>query len=357
MILKLNLPLWETWSGFCYFITNYVELKGYIDILSKYIFKIKEKGYNMSVLYFAKVRAASQIKEIYENPEKITIIMKLLMKNIDNDICYQREDINEIDGEEITTYEATYAFKYIRKLNKAIYGSIVKKSYMYVNSDIDERTGKLYKEQIDYVELIDFYFDTTSEVISYYTTSRFGFKEFANAFRELINIAMENEEEDYKFDVSVIRKGLKIEEIKEQLRKLGRLKDLKITINPPNANEEELNEILKNGEKRLEEMKEANVTSTSVLFNTESSKGLNIEAEMIDREINKIEEITSKLSSEEAISKNTATVEAHDRSGRRYTTKNNKPITDTIEEADIDNPDRFIEICKDKIYSALSTFL
>ncbi|MFK7693319.1 hypothetical protein [Paenibacillus sp. HJGM_3] len=311
----------------------------------------------MSVtLYFSKVNLNSHIFKVYDKKIKLEETLDKLYTKINEKVEYTREDMKTVEYGETYTYDATYNFNFLEKLDfpRSIVGSIFKKSPLFFN-EVDSNTGKLRKMMVDNTEVIEFYFDVHKEIVVFYTTNRFGFQEFNHAFGELLNRSMSNAEENYYFDVSLLKEGLSVDRIKEQLKSIGKLHSLKIEIIPPNADDEFLDKIQKNGEKYLNNIKAGNVTQTSILFTSRNDEGLNLDAEIINEEIEKIEDIHSELSAELAIRNGYVKVEAESKEGRKYTTNDNRSIKDKLEEKP-SNPILFAEVCRKKIESLLNMF-
>ncbi|MGV8983842.1 hypothetical protein [Clostridium sp.] len=307
----------------------------------------------MAVLYFSKVSINSHIFDVYNDTSKLKKILNLLVLNINNDIQYKRNETLHDEHGDIYEYSASYKFSSIEKLgdkfDNAIVGNVIKTSNIFINK-INEATGDIKKFPVENNEIIRFCFDTYSEKVAFYTTNRFGYVEFNDSFKELINTSMKKDEESYSFEVALLRKGLNIEEIRSELKKIGEIETLRIEIIPPNPNEDLLNSIHNNGENFLESAKEGNVTSRSILFTSKAPKGLLLDAPIVKNEIDQIENIHSKLSSEEATSKGYANVEAVSKSGRTYSTKYNQPIKDKID-GYVDSMVEFATLCRKIIKS------
>lgn len=285
-------------------------------------------------LYFSKVNLNSHILETYDTPKKLKSILNRLYININDDITYEKEEIERNEDGEINSrtikYKMTRIEKYGKEFNDTIIGSILRESTLYVNQSFDESTGELRKAPVPNSEVIDFFFDVKKEVVVFHTTQRFGYKDFNEAFQNLINRAMITEE--IYFEVYLLRTGISLENIRQKLKKLGRLESLKIDIIPPNPNDDLLNDIHQNGEKYLDSAKQGNVTHKSILYTSKSPAGLKLDAPIIENELNIVQSLHSSLSEEESIQKGYIIVEAVSKNGRSYTTKENNPIKDTLEE-------------------------
>jgi len=305
-------------------------------------------------LYFSKININSHILEVYEDKKKRDEILKLVFLNLKEGISYKKENLKYIENGETYTYNADYKLNKIIKMNdNTIVGNVIKTSYLFANK-INEETGEVTKIPIENSEMIEFFFDVYKEVIVYYRTNRFGYTEFPEAFKEFINICMSSKQEEYNFEVSVLREGLKVEDIEKELKRIGRLETLKIEIIPPNPDDELLDGIQENGEEFITGVKEGNVTYTSTAFESKDSRGLNLDAKIIKKELNKINNIHSKLTDEKATRNGYVTVEATNKNGRFYSTNNSKPIKDKLEV----KPSTITEyavLCKQKIVSLINS--
>ncbi|WP_432664185.1 hypothetical protein R9X47_27095 [Wukongibacter baidiensis] len=308
-----------------------------------------------ATLYFSKVNVVSHIYDIYDKPKELRKILKKLLININNDVKYEKQDVRVDEKGEVHEYNAVFKFRSIDKLddkyNNAIVGNVVKKSLLFIN-DIDEKTNVVKKIPVENSEIIQFYFDVYREVVVFYTTNRFGRKEFNDAFKELLTASMNKEEKGYNFEISLIKPNLDIADIKNELRKIGELESLKIHIIPPNPDDELLDEISNNGEEILESMKEGNVTNKSIVFTSKSLRGLNLNAKIINEEIGKINKIHSKLSGKKALGLGYASVEATSVDGKTFTTEDTKPIKQKISEEE-KTRGLFIDVCKNKVLSII----
>ncbi|KUO71440.1 MAG: hypothetical protein APF81_09055 [Desulfosporosinus sp. BRH_c37] len=302
-------------------------------------------------LYFSKLNVNSHIFNVYEAPEKLKQIQELILINIREDIEFEQEELRTHEDGESFVYKANYRFNSIEKMdasfNYAITGNLVKKSNLFVN-ELNEITGELTKIPVENTEVIQFYFDVYKETIAFYRTNRFGYNQFNLAFENLLNQCMSTEDEKYYFKISLCNEGLNLEEIESELKKLGKLEKLIIQIIPPNPNSELLNKINLNGEELLVSYNEGNITTKSTLFISKTASGLNLDATGIKDELDNVGKIHSELSTKDAIKNGYLTVDAWSKSGRFYTTKNNRPIKDTLEEKP-NSIYTFAQLCKGKM--------
>lgn len=310
-------------------------------------------------LYFSKVNLNSHIFNVYDKKNDLNEILKKLYLNIENNITYYKETIG-IDSEgnaynDSKSYKFLSIEKYDKELMNTITGRISKKMIIFIN-EVDETTGEERKIPTEHSEVIMFYFDVYKEIVSFHTSQRFGYVEINNVFKELINKSMENELEDYYFDVAICREGLDLKKIRDEITKIGKLETLNIEVIPPNPDDELLNNIQQNGEKYLSELKQANITNRSILFTSKAPKGLNIKSEMVNKELEKIEGMHSTLSTEKATKNGYVTVSAQNKEGRTYTSEESNPVKDKIE-SQLTNLHDFALACKKKVNSMINTFL
>ncbi|MEE6452550.1 hypothetical protein RAH41_18465 [Gottfriedia acidiceleris] len=307
----------------------------------------------MSVtLYFSKVNINSHILKVYDDKREFDRIIKDLYIKVKDNVEYIKEIIGEDEEGNTFTKEIVYKFNGLQKfgddLEYTITGRVIKKMTIFIN-DLDEKTGQITKKPTEHVEVIEFHYDLYKEVIAFHIPNRFGYVEFNQVFRELLNQSMSTPNEKYNFEVSLFRKGLSVESIKQELKKIGKIATLRIDVIPPNPDEELLDSIHENGENYLEQLKKGKITQRSIAFSSTTPEGLDIDAEMIDEELEQIGKIHSKLSSEEAIEKGYITVEGSNVSGRTFTTNDTKPVKDKV-----DKPQGlldFAKVCKNKIAS------
>lgn len=312
-----------------------------------------------TTLYFSKVNLNSHIYNAYNKKSELNKILTLLYTKINDNIIYEKEITGfDTDGNEfnsLVTYKFYSIEKFDKDLNYTITGRIIKKMNIFINN-LNEDTGEVVKTPVEHSEVIDFYFDVFKEIVCFHTTNRFGYVEFNDIFKELINLSMSDDPEKYYFDVSLWRQGLNLSDIRKQLIKLGKIETLKIDIIPPNPDDDLLDNIQNNGEEFLEKYKNGNVTHRSILFTSKAPEGLNLDADIIDNELQSIENIHSSLTSEEATRNGYVSLDAISKHGRTYTTEDSKPIKDKLDSKP-SNLREFALACKNKVNAILSSLL
>lgn len=291
-------------------------------------------------LYFLKINLNSEIYDLYNG--------RIKKEDVYNDILRRFSEKNEFIKKEFSPEgeKRETKFEFINTIKneneKTIYGEVLKQAKIKTKR-YDKKTRKFIYKRIDTNEVVKFYYDIRKETVVYNIANRFGYTEFCAAFEGLINKSFPF---DGKFKVAVYREGVNIDEIKNKLLSLGCIRLLKINFIPPNPRDELLEAIEKNGEKRLNELKEANVTERSVIFKSVNSKGLNINSSILNKELTNAVDIHSDMLSGEAVKKGYVTVQAEEGSGRTYTTEDNRPLTVDINKKSVEDINLFIIECK-----------
>lgn len=284
-------------------------------------------------LYFAKINLVSHISEVYKDNNVMNQILAKVILNFKNDLQYERIDTKIKDNKEIETYRATYRLDNIEKLDGkygfSIIGKMYKDSYIYIQRQ-DKNTEALYKTPVDNTEVIFFYYDVYREMVMFNITHRFRQGEFPIAFKEILNSSVK--EYGYIFDVELFKKSISLDDIKEELRKIGRIEQIKIDIKLPNPDSNLLKKISEDPEEKIERFRKARLSSKSIILTSTTEEGINIDSELVDKELQEVSSIHSQISSEDAIKNGYASVEAEGANNMRYTTKDSKSVTMDIEE-------------------------
>lgn len=312
---------------------------------------IKNGGKIVSiVLYFAKININSHIQQVLKGVESKQNLLDKVYEKVNEKVQFTEEKLFKKDGD-VFKHNVTYTFVNIDKLvqpyDHCIYGSIEKQSTLPIKQK-NSTSGKIERKIIDYVETIDFFFDTYRECLVFYTVYRFKHKEFIEAFKKLLNKCTTSANEIFNFEVNLWRKGLKLEQIEEELKKLGAIQNLKITIIPPNPDDELLDDIIANAEGEVQRLKEGNLTEYVVDLKSLDVNGINLESGIVKSELNKLGNIHRKVSEMKATAREYVKVEANTRDGKNYSTRQSEPIKHTISNEQKEKK-RFIEVCYQSI--------
>ena len=305
-------------------------------------------------IYFAKININDdKVFKLYDGSITVKDIMTKLSVAISNGISYKRLINYTIDGEE-QVEEQDFAFTAINKLEEEVsdvlVGGVIKTSKIYRNK-VDNKTGDKTTTAVDNDEIIQFCFYPEKEIVAFDSTKRFGYQTFCRAFEGLLSKAsMLNDEDNTCFKVSLLTKGVSLDNIKNELRKIKNIETIKIDIIPPNPNQDILDAIKKNAEKQLKNMEEGRITEKSIVFKSRDKRGLNPESEEIVNELNNISAIHSKLEVEDSIANGYVEVEAKSSDGSIYNTNDSKIIKHRLPRGVVGDK-LFADYCRDKIIS------
>lgn len=283
----------------------------------------------MATIYFAKVNY-DNMYEIYHEERTLQQICKKVFSLLNTETIYKKIEMKKTDtGEEVEKQKEFEFFNLERYDNDIIIGNLIKKDYLYLkklNKETEE--VELRKEEND--ESILFFYDTQNEVIAFHKNQRFGHLEFIQGFEGLLNSIFAKEEE--KFTVGLYNNNISIDRIFDDLKRIGKIKELTIEVIPPNVNSEELEEIKKEQDRVLKQLDEANVTRKTTLYKSNTEKGINIENSMILDNINEFRYLNKNWSEVDILNRTYGEITATSISGQKYTSKNSKPLKYEIED-------------------------
>lgn len=238
----------------------------------------------MAYLYYAKLNVNSKIFDVYSNEAQIENILDDLFKKIDDLKEYEKviKWYKEVDGvreerESIEKYNFSDIKKFQDGTRKYIYGKIVRR-YPYFSEEFDEATRKSKKIVLENnSKSINFYFDVRNEIVTFCERKGFGYKQFLEGFKELVNLYT-----DVDFEVFLIKNPFSI---KEHLEKVHKVTKIVATVIPPNVNEEALKSLI---DESVEEMEEANITKKTSIFehSKKNDKGINMKSKLVEKTLN-----------------------------------------------------------------------
>ena len=258
-------------------------------------------------LYFGKVNMISQdINDVLNNRVSFRRILENVLGVLKDGSSYKCD--RPIKGDdEFTSEEIEYSLSIKEKNDTYIQGYIYKKSFIHYK-DFNEQTKDLDSKKIPNTEGVEFYYDVFREMIAYQRTQRFGYKEVLLAFEGIINSACENANLSYKFAINQYTEGIDLNELKSELLSAP-VEKINIKYQIPNPDSELLDAIRENQEKTIEEFEAANLTIKSVLYQSNSDQGLNIDSDIIAKELENISGLHSKIDSKKAIQNGYVVVE------------------------------------------------
>lgn len=296
----------------------------------------------MSILFFGKINLVTDdIYEIYKDPRKVTNMYNSLFRGIKSGLTYKKEMLYTDDDGQSRVNIIRYVMDVLSLDQSYVEGWIYKNSTINYKV-LNESSKELLSRSVDNTEAIRFCLDIQHELVGYDTKIRFGYREFLEAFEEIVNSGQENIKSPYRFRVDLLTMGMSLEEIKESLHKIGRIRELTIKMQPPNPSNDLLSELQQRGDGFVKKMKEANATAIGYSFESEGSSGLNIDSPLINERITDLQGLCSMLSVNESLQKGYASVDAQSNTGVKYTTRDEKPykrVFTGIEE--------FVDVCKD----------
>lgn len=299
-----------------------------------------------STLWFLKVSLNSHIFQIYSKEKNLDEISNLIINNFRNGISVIKSNIEP----DKSISEITYTLSNIDKLNVtygySIFGSIIKSHKLFAGK-INPITGDKKFHPVENDEKIMFYYDVYKETVIYHKTNRFGQTEFLNIFKEILNKIIVPTDENYYFEVAYRQTGMNFDEIRQELRNIKKIEELKIKVIPPNP-ETGLEDLHADLEYNLDNLNEGHITEYSIIFKSKTPEKLNIDSTIINNTINQSINIHSKIPTEEILNKGYVEIVAIDESGNRISSLEMKPIKHSIPE-EKKNKTGFINYCRDII--------
>lgn len=299
---------------------------------------------NDITVYFGKINLVSEhIYKVYSNELQMRDIMLDILGYFQHGMYYDEE--NPYIGEDGNVHSnAVHYSVYIReKTDTYIRGRLDKESRLNYKVK-NPMTHELENKSIKNTDAIEFYFDVFNEMVGYNTSQRFGYKKFLEIFAQMLNNAARLAEKDYVFDVDIYTKGININDLRNELKKINGIERLNIILKPINPDTEILNSIQQNGSDKLDEFEEANVSQKSIIFTSSSRLGLNLDSKLVSNAINEIDTLQKDVPADKATRNGYAKVEATGRDGVTRSTEDHKPVKRYISKIE-----EFVDACRDVI--------
>lgn len=285
-------------------------------------------------LYFAKLNLISgDVFDLYNDPKQKDNISFVLYEAVKSNTHWSKENIFFDDAGEPHSTTIEYSIHILRTDETVanIEGLLYKKSRLYYKT-LDNATNTLVQNFTENTEGNRFTIDLNHGFVGYNTSARFGYKEFVEAFENIINLAEENLEYDYRYRMSLCVSGINLEQIKEELHNIGNIKELRIRMQPPNPSDQILDSLQKRCDGIVKDLRDANVTEVDLFYSTKGRAGIDLKASLINERIEDIQGLYSGLSVEESTQKGYVSVEATSTTGRKYASGESKPIKRIIED-------------------------
>lgn len=294
----------------------------------------------MAILYYSKVNVNSNIFSVYEGDISIQDIMDTIYKTLDDKKEFKITDFREFydkeRGGQLRTVELTEVYNFSelnksqRKGEKFITGKLVRR-YPVSSEKFDEKSRvSIPVFYPDNSISTSFYFDLESEIICFFVRNKFGYKQFNHAFQNLLDTHIES----VGFQVFLLPDPYKAQ---ERLKMLHKVRKIKSTIIPPNANEEALQELF---DRNTEQLKLGNITRKTSIFesNKKSEKGLNVHSKELKETLD-----VSEVYMQKGYGKLEVEGESKDGTTFRYDSEKDSPYNTSIADDDKDNFGKLIK--------------
>ena len=281
-------------------------------------------------LYFGKINmSSSQLGDVITNNASFRTILSNVLNALNDDITYTHHYTKQVDDKTIVE-DIEYSLSVKEKNDNELIGYIHKKSYLNYK-DFDKNNKEIIPKKIQNTETSEFYYDVFREMVSYQRTLRFGYKEFLFAFEGILNSACKLAHLNYSFTVNQYTEGLDINNLRSTLQNEHQIQKLKIKYQIPNLDADTLKYIQENPEKTIKDFKDANLAIKYVTYQSFSDTGLNVDSEMIEKELQNINNIHSNIGAQKAIQNGYVEVETTDINGVTRSTANTRPVIKHID--------------------------
>jgi len=302
----------------------------------------------MPLLYYAKVNVSSKIFEVYEGKVTIQEIMNTIFGKLDDNTEYTKIERRTIleDGEpiEIELHE-TYNFSGVEKFsdepNKYVIGTLVRR-YPLHGERFDEETRK--SKRVVYEDnsmSITFYFDVQSEIIAFSVRQKFGYRQFMEGFRGLLDGMIG----DIGFEIFLITDPFTIKERLERAHKINRIVSV---IVPPNANEEAIDDLY---DTNVDKMQTGRITKMTNIFEAHSKMkyGMKLDSDIVRQALE-----TNEVFYERGYGRLEVEGENRDGSAFKFDSDVDAPYQTFIEEREKNIVEKFIDACRSGISALLA---
>ncbi|MBD5642754.1 hypothetical protein HYH96_02440 [Clostridium botulinum] len=235
----------------------------------------------MPLMYVAKINLNSKIFDVYEEKLKLEEVINDIFEKINEEPKYKRSKRKEfkdsLGNRKKYTKVSQYQFNELTKFNeeKVITGKIIR-TYNRPTEDFNEN-NELVDVYVEEHVSIYFYFDVRKELVSFSTRQAFGYNQFTEAFKYLLNMSVR----DYEFEV-FLKKDKDL--LEKKLKSLQKVKRMSATLIPPNSNKEELKE-LREEIGYISQCKDTNAKKIKIDLIDTDDAGLNMEAKMMKETI------------------------------------------------------------------------
>lgn len=235
-------------------------------------------------LYFAKLNLVSDdIFELYDDPKQRKAIAYALYEAIKANKTWKKENffIDAAGEQRSTVIEYSTHILRVDDTYSHIEGWLYKKSKLYYKT-LDNTTNTLVQQSTENTEGNRFTLDLEHGYVGYNTSARFGYKEFVESFVNVVNLGEEALGFDYRYNMSLCVSGINLDEIKEELKSIGKIKELRIRMQAPNPSDDLLDDLQRRCDGLVKDFKDANVTEHGLFYSTKGSSGIDLTAPLIN---------------------------------------------------------------------------
>ncbi len=235
----------------------------------------------MPLMYVAKINLNSKIFEVYEDRLKLNDVLNTVFEKVNETEIYRRskkkEFIDSLGNRKLYLKKSEYQFNELKKNNeeKIITGKIIR-THNRPTEDFNEKNELVDVYVEEYVSIY-FYFDVRKELVSFSVRQAFGYNQFTEAFKYLLDMSLK----DYEFEV-FLKKDQDL--LDRKLKSLAKVKRMSATLIPPNANDEELKE-LRQTIGYIAQCKDTNAKKIKIDLVDTDDIGLNMQAQMMQETI------------------------------------------------------------------------
>lgn len=236
--------------------------------------------------------------------------------------------------------------------DRTITGSFIRFLPVFLNKK--DENGNIYTSPEENYEIIRFHMDLANEIIVFYTTNRFGYKQFQENFESYINEIMyinkkENEEEILDLEeieipkyviLNFITTSYKIDEFRKLLIEKGNITDISYSFIFPNGNDDLIDGLNNLTDGLIEQYKKAQINQIKKEIISNTDNGLVINSTPIDdffsdvQNIKKGLEICNKDTEEECLDPGYLEINARTKLGESLSTQDEYIYTREISNVD-----------------------
>lgn len=282
------------------------------------------------IIYFGKINLNSEhIYKVYKKEIKLDEILNVFFTTLQDGVSFEQEEVFK-DGDETRITTITFKLSIKEKTESYVSGYLYKDAKIYYKT-FNESTKDLDWHYVVSNETAQFYFDVYYETVGYLTSNRFGYREFLSAFEGILNESLKTGGHEYRFTVELLTTGMSLDDIKEELKSIENIQKLKIKIQPPNIQDKLLSQLEKDAEDTIKNFEDANIATKSIILTSSSKVGLKIESKEINDQLDQLDKVHSKISSNKLTRNGYVEVEATDQFGTRITTGDKKAVKKEID--------------------------